>query len=115
MPRYLIIDSGVLVIAEPDVKGNAKNVSPGVGVVTNSIPLQNIAVGRPVLASLHLQLEVDKSDESILHVTSHVTTSQFAFQFEDSTQCQTAQQRLEKAKNNVRAMKMRHIDELLTP
>lgn len=55
-------------------------------------------------------MEVDKSDERCLHVTSHPTTSQFAFIFEDSTITSSAQQRLEKAKNKVRANKVGLVD-----
>ncbi len=58
-------------------------------------------------------MELDKADECTFQLTSHPTTSRFVFAFESSTECQSAQQRLEKARNKVRANKMRQIDEML--
>ena len=58
-------------------------------------------------------MEVDNADDCMLQVISHPTTSQFCFIFDSSTDCQTAQHRLEKARNKVRANKMRQIDEML--
>lgn len=55
IPRFLLIESGVLVIAEPDARSASKNPnsksqqspqSTGVVYVCNTIPLQNIEVNR---------------------------------------------------------------------
>jgi hypothetical protein len=79
--------------------------------VCNTIPLQNIEVGKLGFSCWWTKkMEVDKSDECCLHVTSHPTTSQFAFIFEDSTGTMSAQQRLEKAKNKVRANKVDQVE-----
>jgi len=117
LQRYLILESGVILIVEPDprsaTKGGTKSpqisptsssspsILPVSGHVCNTIPLQNI------------EMEVDKSDDSVLQLTSHPTTSRFVFGFESSTECQSAKQRLEKARNKVRANKMMQIDEML--
>jgi len=114
LQRYLVIESSVILIIEPDPRSVAKNVKatpqtpqqttsslPTSGYVCNTIPLQNI------------EMELDKIDDSYLHLTSHPTTSRFVLGFESSTECQSAQHRLEKARNKVRANKMRQIDEML--
>jgi hypothetical protein len=55
IPRFLLIESGVLVIAEPDPRSTSKNPNSktqqtpqpiGVVYVCNTIPLQNIEVGK---------------------------------------------------------------------
>jgi len=108
MPRYFVIESGVIILVEPDARGTSKPVKkeqpqvPSATVhVCNTIPLQNI------------EMEVDPSDENVLHLTSHPTTSQFSFIFETGTDCQGAQHRLDKARSKVRANKMQQIDEML--
>jgi len=114
LQRYLVIESSVVLIVEPDPRSIAKNVKitpqtlqqttstlPISGHVCNTIPLQNI------------EMELDKIDDTYLHLTSHPTTSRFVLGFDSSTECQSAQHRLEKARNKVRANKMRQIDEML--
>jgi len=113
VPRYLIIEAGVLLLVEPDARSIPKTskkekdpppaivAPPTTGHICNTIPLQNI------------EMEVDKTDDCLLQVISHPTTSQFPFLFENSTECLAAQHRLEKARNKVRANKMRQIHEML--
>lgn len=110
--RFLSIEEGIVLLVEPDARSVPKSSKkdqtplptvspPTTGHICNTIPLQNI------------EMEVDKSDDRVLQVISHPTTSQFSFFFDSSLDCQKAQHKLEKARNKVRANKMRQIEEML--
>eukprot|EP01118_Nematostelium_gracile_P002208 TRINITY_DN12439_c0_g1_i1.p1 TRINITY_DN12439_c0_g1~~TRINITY_DN12439_c0_g1_i1.p1 ORF type:complete len:276 (-),score=49.44 TRINITY_DN12439_c0_g1_i1:4-786(-) len=100
LQRFLLIESGFLLIIEPDARNGPKS-SPVTGQVCSTIPLQNI------------EMEIDKTDQAILHLTSHTTTSQFLFTFNSTSDCEDAQKRLDKARKKVRSNKMRQLKYML--
>eukprot|EP01119_Soliformovum_irregulare_P014909 TRINITY_DN4131_c0_g1_i1.p1 TRINITY_DN4131_c0_g1~~TRINITY_DN4131_c0_g1_i1.p1 ORF type:complete len:976 (-),score=250.71 TRINITY_DN4131_c0_g1_i1:40-2967(-) len=101
--RYLVIHFGTLLVSEPDVTKTPKasKSPPSSGIICNIIPLQSI------------EMENDPQDERVLHVTSHPTTSQFTFNFEDAGSCQTAQELLECHRKTSRSFKMDQIEKML--